>query len=130
MQVGPGFDHGRSILGLLFEFVLSLLLSMKHLHFIFIALTLTVCASPKEETLSSAEKRFAKIYAELAQLKYRTPPLAQSVYFDSCKVILNRHGFTQKEYQQTVDHLQHQPVRWRVFYQEVLRQLDSPPAKQ
>ena len=102
---------------------------MKHLHFILITLSLTACASPKEGSLSFAEKRFAKIYAELAQIKYRTPPLAQSVYLDSGKVILNRHGFTQKEYQQTVDHLQRKPVRWRTFYQEVLRQLDSPPKK-
>jgi hypothetical protein len=129
VKVRPGFDHGRSIPGLLFGFVLSLLLSMKHLHFILIVLALTACASNKDEPLSKAEKTFAQVYAELAHLKYQTPPPAQTVYLDSCKAILNRHGFTQKYYQQTVDHLQRQPVRWRVFYQEVLRQLDSPPKK-
>jgi hypothetical protein len=103
---------------------------MKRLYLILIVLVLSACSSNKDdESLSSTEKTFAKIYAELAQLKYRTPPLAQSAYLDSCKVILNRHGFTQKEYQQTVDHLQQKPVRWKAFYQEVLSQLDSPPKK-
>jgi hypothetical protein len=102
---------------------------MKRLYLIWIVLLLSTCSPNREEPLTSAEKTFAKIYAELAQLKYGAPPLAQTVYLDSCKVILSRYGFTQKKYQQTVDHLQQKPVRWKAFYQEVLLQLNSPPKK-
>jgi hypothetical protein len=91
-----------------------------------LSLSCVAVSCGKKETLPAHEKRFARVYAELALLRGRLP-LADPAYADSVKNLLQKRGYTTDDFRKSLAYFNASPERWAVFYREVKSLL--PPNK-
>ena len=81
------------------------------------------CRSKKELSLPKQQERFLNVYVELQRLRDRLPD--QVVSKDSSKAIIQKHGFTQAEFQRSLAYFNEKPERWEAFYKEAQKRLEK-----
>ena len=85
------------------------------------------CQKTEERSVSENRERFIRVYVELQHLKkYYTA--TDSVLLDSSRAIIDKHGFTREEYEQTLAYFNEKPERWEAFYNDVLQRLERDSA--
>jgi hypothetical protein len=88
------------------------------LAFLVASLVASACGSKKTKSLPDHEKKFARVYAELALMRERIP-LTNPSYMDSSRALLKKHGFSPEDFKKSLAYFNETPERWVFFYTEV-----------
>lgn len=84
---------------------------------------LLACQSSNQTSLTHEQQQLIHVYADMLLIQQSLSP-ANPTYADSCKNVLEKHGFSESLYLKTLQSLNRQPERWEVFYQAVLAEMD------
>ena len=87
------------------------------------------CKKKTDHAFPKSQERFVTVYVALQKFR-ESYPIQQPVPLDSLKAILQKHGFTQEEYDRSLAYFNEKPERWLSFYREVLERLqqnEDPP---
>jgi len=104
----------------------TLLLSVAGLA---LALTMAGCGKEARPANLLDEETFITVYVGLLGAERPATAERDSVSAMRRATILNENGVKEQEFRQTMEWYHQEPERWKGFYQEVMRRLETPATR-
>lgn len=96
---------------------------------VILAITMAGCAKEARPANLLDQETLITVYIRLLGEGRRVTAEPDSVSALRRTAILNEHGVKEEEFKQTIQWYNMEPERWKEFYQEVMRRLETPATR-
>lgn len=85
------------------------------------------CEQNTTHELSGKKQNLVLVYVDLLEIQQKLPP-SDPAYLDSSRSIFKKHAISKSEYDQILTELNQKPEQWKLFYKDVLNEIDRREA--